>query len=119
MRPAPPFSFPSRINWDEKVLTIATPRTSRTAKNLIPCRLGASGAGPNPGRPHHRGPGEEIPIGIDARLEDEHAKACGLDPRTLAEEHVYLRIAPHEMQPWHEADELEGRQLMREGRWLD
>jgi len=35
----------------------------------------------------------------------------------LAEEYVYLRITPHEIQAWREANELEGRRLMRQGRW--
>jgi hypothetical protein len=44
---------------------------------------------------------------------------CGFDPRTLADEYVYLRITPREIQAWREANELEGRQLMRRGTWLD
>ena len=65
------------------------------------------------------GPLEAIPIGADARLEDAHARATGFDPRTLAEHYVYLQITPHNIQAWREANELEGRQLMRRGAWLD
>jgi ABC-2 type transport system ATP-binding protein len=64
------------------------------------------------------GPVEEIPLGADAELEEEHARATGFDPRTLADEYVYLQITPHEIQSWREANELEGRQLMRRGEWL-
>jgi hypothetical protein len=65
------------------------------------------------------GPVEVIPIGTDRRLEDEHAAATGFDPRSLSEEYVYLRITPRAIQAWREANELEGRQLMRAGAWLD
>jgi hypothetical protein len=36
-------------------------------------------------------------------LEDAHAQATA----TLAEEHVYLQIAPYDIQAWREASELE------------
>jgi hypothetical protein len=65
------------------------------------------------------GPVEAIPIGTDAKLEDAHARATGFDPRTLAEEYIYLRLTPHSVQAWREANELEGRRLMRRGEWLD
>jgi hypothetical protein len=62
---------------------------------------------------------EAIPIGTDTGLEDAHAQATGFDPRTLAEEYIYLGITPHSIQAWRESNELEGRQLMRGGEWLD
>ena len=43
------------------------------------------------------------------------AAAAGFDPRELSEEYVYLRITPHEVQAWREANVLEGRLLMRGG----
>jgi hypothetical protein len=59
-----------------------------------------------------------MPVGADPALEDAHAAATGFDPRTEAEEYVYLRIVPREVQAWREANELAGRRLMRSGRWL-
>lgn len=49
----------------------------------------------------------------------EKPQSAGFDPRTLAEEYIYLRITPHSIQAWREANELEHRQLMRRGEWLD
>jgi hypothetical protein len=60
-----------------------------------------------------------IPIGADTEREDAHVLAAGFDPRTLAEEHRYLRVIPHEIQAWREANELEGRFVMRGGAWLE
>jgi hypothetical protein len=62
---------------------------------------------------------EAIPMGADPELEVAHAGSTGLDPRTLADEYVYLRIAPQEIQAWRESNELEGRVLMRDGAWLE
>ena len=60
-----------------------------------------------------------MPIGADPVREDAHAAATGFDPRTLSQEYVYLRITPSEVQAWREVNELEDRQLMKEGRWLE
>ena len=51
------------------------------------------------------GPVEAIEIGTDRGLEDAHAQATGFDPRMLAEEYVYLRIAPQAIQAWREAND--------------
>ena len=65
------------------------------------------------------GPVEAILIGTDPALEEAHAQATGFDPRTLSVEYIYLRITPREIQAWREENELEDRQLMRRGEWLD
>ena len=62
---------------------------------------------------------EAIPIGVDPEREDAHAATTGFDPRTLSTEYTYLRITPQEIQAWREANELPGRQLMKEGAWLE
>jgi hypothetical protein len=59
-----------------------------------------------------------IAIGADPEREEAHALATGFDPRTLADEYVYLRITPRTIQAWREANELGGRNVMRDGRWL-
>jgi hypothetical protein len=65
------------------------------------------------------GPVEALAIGADPALEEVHARATGFDPRTLAEEYVYLRLTAQQIQAWREENELEGRHVMRRGRWLD
>jgi hypothetical protein len=84
-----------------------------------PDRLGSRGARADPRRRDRRRQVEAIPIGVDPGLEDAHARSTGFDPRTLADEYVYLRIAPQEIQAWRESNELEGRVLMRDGAWLE
>ncbi len=113
------YLVPLSYYWDDSALTIATPRASRTAKNLVRAGWARVALGTTRDVVIIEGPVEAIPIGTDTRLEDAHAQATGFDPRTLAEVYVYLRITPHTIQAWREANELEGRQLMRRGEWLD
>jgi hypothetical protein len=49
---------------------------------------------------------------------DAFAAATASTPRTLTTRYLYFRIHPRRMQAWCEADELEGPELMRYGRWL-
>ena len=113
------YLVPLSYYWDESTLTIATPRGSRTGTNLMRAGWARVALGPTRDVVIIEGRVEPIPIGADTRLEDAHAQATGFDPRTLAEEYVYLRITPHTIQAWREANELAERQLMRGGEWLD
>lgn len=113
------YLVPLSYYWDGSTLTIATPRASRTATNLVRAGWARVALGPTRDVVIIEGPVDPIPIGTDIRLEDAHAQATGFDPRTLAEEYVYLQITPHTIQAWREANELEARQLMRKGEWLD
>jgi hypothetical protein len=113
------YLVPLSYYWDGTTLTIATPRASRTATNLVRAGWARVALGPTRDVVIVEGPVEAIPIGTDAELEEAHARATGFDPRTLADEYVYLGITPHSIQAWREANELQGRQLMRGGVWLD
>ena len=50
---------------------------------------------------------------------DRFAARAGFDPRELATPYRWFRISPRRIQAWREVDELPGRALMRDGRWLD
>jgi hypothetical protein len=113
------YLVPLSYYWDGSTLTIATPRASRTAMNLVRAGRARVALGPTRDVVIIEGRVEAISIGTDTGLEDAHAAATGFDPRTLAEEYVYLRITPDTVQAWREANELDGRQLMRRGEWLE
>jgi Pyridoxamine 5'-phosphate oxidase len=112
------YLVPLSFYWDGTALTIATPRTSRTARNLTRAGWARVGLGPTRDVVMLEGPVETLALGADLALEQAHAEAAGFDPRTLETEYVYLRLTPSRVQAWQEADELEGRDLMRDGRWL-
>ena len=49
---------------------------------------------------------------------DRFVARTGFDPRSLATPYRWFRISPRRIQAWREVDELPGRELMRDGRWL-
>ncbi|MFJ3204879.1 pyridoxamine 5'-phosphate oxidase family protein [Streptomyces sp. NPDC086989] len=46
------------------------------------------------------------------------AAHSGFDPSGLKTPYPYFRVTPVWIQAWREADEIEGRDLMKDGRWL-
>jgi nitroimidazol reductase NimA-like FMN-containing flavoprotein (pyridoxamine 5'-phosphate oxidase superfamily) len=113
------YLIPLSYYWDGARLTVATPRASRTARGLIRTGRARVGAGETRDVVMIDGTVEVLPIGADPELEDLHAEATGFDPRELETEYVYLRITPTRIQAWREENELAGRDLMRDGDWLD
>jgi hypothetical protein len=113
------FLVPLSFYWDGSTLTMAAPRASRTAVNLLRAGWARVALGHTRDVVIVDGPVETIPIGADPSLEDAHAQASGFDPRLEAQQYVYLRLTPHMVQAWRESNELEGRHLMRRGEWLD
>jgi hypothetical protein len=49
---------------------------------------------------------------------DRFAARTGFDPRGLAPPYRWFRVSPRRIQAWREVNELPGRELMRDGRWL-
>jgi Pyridoxamine 5'-phosphate oxidase len=113
------YLVPVSYHWDGSTLTIATPRASRTARNLIRAGWARVALGPTRDVVIIEGPVTAVPLGTDPALEDAHARSAGFDPRALTEEWVYLQLTPHTIQAWRESNELEGRHVMRAGAWLD
>src|SRR5687767_10032926 len=60
---------PLSYYWDDSTLTIATPRASRTAVNLVRAGWARVALGPTRDVVIVEGPVEAIPIGADTRLE--------------------------------------------------
>jgi hypothetical protein len=113
------YLIPLSYHWDGSTLTMATPRASRTARNLVRAGWARLALGSTRDVVIVEGPVEAIPIGADTQREDSHAQATGFDPRTLADPYVYLQVTPRNIQAWREVDELPERRIMRDGRWLD
>jgi hypothetical protein len=109
------YLVPLSFHWDGAALTLATPRESRTAVNLLRAGWARVALGPTRDVVIVEGTVAELPRGADPQLEEAFAAAAGFEP---PEGYVYLRITPREIQAWREADELAGRRLMRAGAWL-
>jgi hypothetical protein len=110
--------IPMSHHWDGLTLMVSTPRDSRTGRNLLRAGWARVALGPTRDVVVIEGPVELIEIGADPARENAHAGATGFDPRTLAEDWIYLRIVPDSIRAWREANEIPGRLLMKGGEWL-
>jgi hypothetical protein len=106
--------------WDGERVVMTTIGTSRTARNLsenAEVRL-AIGT-------------QADAITIAAHLEDSYpasdapkdiaegfAKSAGWDPREVGEGWVFYRFRPSRIQAYRGYEEMEGREIMRQSRWL-
>ena len=54
----------------------------------------------------------------DDPAKDAFAAKHSWDPREESGDYAYFRIVPDRVQAWREVNELPGRTLMRDGRWL-
>jgi hypothetical protein len=109
------YLVPLSYYWDGTALVLATPRSSPTATNLL--RAGVARLGLGPTRDVVLVDGR-VAEGVDDATADAHTEHTGFDAREETADYVYLRVTPIEIRAWREANELAGRLLMREGKWL-
>lgn len=114
-----PYLVPLSFDWDGETLLMATPAGSRTGRNLAATRTVRLGLGPTRDVTMIDGAVEVLDIDALPREQgDRFAARTGFDPRELATPYRWFRVIPRRVQAWREADELPGRELMRDGRWL-
>ncbi|WP_026402037.1 pyridoxamine 5'-phosphate oxidase family protein [Actinomadura rifamycini] len=114
-----PHLVPLSFDWDGERLILATPRDSRTGRNLAASRTVRLGLGPT--RDVTVIDGEVEVLEIDAlprERADRFAARTGFDPRAQSAPYRWFRVAPRRVLAWREENELRGRELMRDGRWL-
>jgi hypothetical protein len=115
-----PYLVPLSFDWDGETLLLATPAGSPTGRNLAATRSTRLALGHTRDVSVIEGRVEVLEIGALPRPRgDRFAERTGFDPRTSATPYRWFRVTPHRVQAWREADELQGRELMREGHWLD
>jgi hypothetical protein len=114
-----PYLVPLSFLWDGETLLVATPSSSPTSRNLQATGKVRLGVGPTRDLVLIEGTvAASLAAGeVPDQVGDAFAAKAGFDPRRLAG-YRYFRIAPRRLQAWREANELEGRDLMRDGRWL-
>ena len=115
-----PYLVPLSFDWDGGAVLVATPADSPTGRNLAATRTARVGLG------HTRDvsmiDGDVEVLELDALPEEQaerFAARSGFDPRTEDAPYHWFRITPRRVQAWREANELPGRVLMRDSRWLD
>ena len=113
-----PHLVPLSFLWDGTTLLIATPSDSVTSRNLQATGRARLGVGPTRDVVMIEGTVQATQAADDIPPEtgDAFAAKTGFDPRELAG-YLYFRIHPQRVQAWREANELAGRELMRDGHW--
>ena len=92
---------------------------STSSRNLLADGRVRLGLGPTRDVVVVEGIAEPVDIaGLGTEAGDAFAAKTGFDPRELDEPYQYFLIRPRRIQAWREANELRGRDLMRDGRWL-
>src|ERR687894_1646433 len=109
-----PYLVPLSFDRDGGSLLVATPTDSPTGRNLAATRTVRLALG------HTRDvsmiDGEVEVLEIDALPQeraDQFAARTGFDPPEEAAPYRWFRILPRRIRAWREANELEGRELMR------
>ncbi|MFD7239941.1 pyridoxamine 5'-phosphate oxidase family protein [Streptomyces syringium] len=112
-----PLLAPLSFVWHDGTLLMCTRTTNRTARNLAANGEARIALG------HTRDvilidAAAETVAGTDlpAAAADAFAAKLAWDPRERAA-WVYLRFRPRRLLAWREENELEGRELMRNGAW--
>jgi hypothetical protein len=114
-----PYLVPLSFLWNGSYLLFATPASSPTGRNLAATGRARVGIGPTRDVVMVEGAVETVQPGELTEQDAElFAAKTGFDPRRLATPYLYFRVVPQRVQAWREADELDGRELMRDGRWL-
>ena len=111
--------IPLSYLWDGSTFLISTPRASVTGRSLLAGGRVRLGLGPTRDVVIVGGTAEPVDVAdLGPAAGDAFAAKTGFDPRELDEPYQYFRIRPQRIQAWREANELPGRDLMRDGRWL-
>jgi len=109
------YLLPLSFLWDGVGVIVSTPRTSVTGRNLS--RGGHVRVGVGELRDVTMIDGAAEPV-EDEQAKDAFAAKHGWDPRNEGGDYGYFRIVPDRVQAWREVNELSGRTLMRDGKWL-
>jgi hypothetical protein len=111
-----PHLVPLSFLWDGDTLLLATPASSPTGRNLRDAGRVRLAIGPTRDVVMVEGVAEVL-AQVPGELGDAFAARTGFEPRRLTG-YAYYRVRPVRIQAWREANEIAGRDLMRDGRWL-
>jgi hypothetical protein len=113
-----PYLVPVSLAWVGERAVIAVEASSRTARNLTATHQARLGVGPTRDVVMMDAVVEKtVDVADDAALGSAYAAQADWDPRGTTG-YVFLVLCPVRVQAWREANEIEGRTLMRDGRWL-
>jgi hypothetical protein len=109
------YLLPLSFLWDGTGVVVSTLRSSVTGRNLSRGGKVRVGLGAVRDVTMIDGTAELVE---DDQAKDAFAAKHGWDPRQESADYAFFRIVPDRVQAWREVNELPGRTLMRDGRWL-
>lgn len=116
---ATPYLVPLSFWWDGVTLLLATLANSPTVRNLQANGRVRIGIGPTHDVILIEGTVETLsPSALATEHGDAFAAKAGFDPRRQSDAYLYLRVRPARLQAWRGPNEIRGRDLLRDGRWL-
>jgi hypothetical protein len=105
--------------WDGTNVVVATRADSRTAANLgVGSEVRLAAGSPADVIMIDADVVETVPANEGSELADGFTIAVGWDPRAVGEGWAFYRLRPNRIQAYRGYDELEGRFVMRNSRWL-
>ncbi len=111
--------MPLSVRGDGITLPVVTPTPSPTGRNLLATGKNRLGIGPTRDLARIEGAlRAPAPTQLPDGVGDAFAARTGVDPRRLTAPDRDVRIHPRRLQARREANEPEGRGLMRDGRWV-
>lgn len=114
-----PYLVPLSFLWDGAGFVVSTLETNPTGRNMTGNPTVRLGLGPTRDVAVIDATVERLaPGAVSEELAGAFAEKAGFDPRAQSQPYVYYRLVPHRVESWREVNELSGRVLMRDGRWL-
>lgn len=113
-----PYLVPLSFDWDGEAILLSTPVRSVTGRNLARTGTVRLALGHTRDVVMIEGTVEVLPMdALPAEVGDRFARRAGFDPRE-DEGYAWFRVTPQQIHAWREVNELAGREIMRDGRWL-
>ncbi|MFC7546779.1 pyridoxamine 5'-phosphate oxidase family protein [Plantactinospora sp. GCM10030261] len=110
---------PLSFLWDGTTFTLATDGSTPTGRNLRSSGRARLAIGLTRDVVLVDGTVETHTLDtVPTRLADAFAAKQAWDPRGGGPRYVFFLVTPRRIQAWREVDEIAGRDLMRDGRWL-
>ena len=115
-----PWLVPLSFAWTGSLFVLGTGAESRTALNATAQPWVRLGIGAVRDVVLVHGTASVVSMAsVDVGEADLFAERSGFDPRELSSPYAYLRVTPRRVQAWREENELDDREIMRDGRWLE
>ncbi len=113
-----PYLVPVSLAWVDDRVVVAVDGSSLTARNLAGSGRARLAVGPSRDVVMIDAVLESsVDVGADEALGEAYVAQADWDPRRSAG-YVFLTLRPIRVQAWREVNEIPGRLLMRDGRWL-